>query len=299
MSCSFNLSDISPSPEARWGHIGVSNGEELFVCGGGNITYEHIWVYNSKSNRWNKRTTTGDRPFANIQSRANIINNSMYTFGGIGGGKGSTNDVHQLNLVNLAWKKVDTTGVKPLKRCEHVQWCTENSIIVHGGEDGGRRLNDTFHLNINTLKWTQLATTGTPPTPRYGSAHCQSADRGYLFGRWDGKNRLNDLFMFEFSSNEWTKFKPTGPIPCARSYATLNMVRGELFLCGGFVHDYGALSDVWFFDVHKKVWREIENNYFNARRLHTSCVIGNQLYVFGGGNVKRKTIDSFGHFSFV
>ena len=262
------------------------------------MTYEHIWTYNPKSNRWNKRTTTGDRPFATFQSRANIINNSMYTFGGTTDDGKYSNDVHQLNLANLAWKKVDTTGVKPLKRYAHVQWCTKNIIIVHGGYGVGRLFNDTFHLNINTLKWTQPATTGTPPARCGWSAYCQSADRGYLFGGNDGRNKLNDLYMLDFTSHEWTKFKPTGPIPCARSYATLNMVRGELFLCGGSGND-DVLSDVWIFDIHKKVWRKIENHTFNARWQHTSCVIGNRLYVFGGANVKNKTIGSFGHFSFV
>ena len=261
------------------------------------MTYEHIWVFNPKSNRWDKRTTTGDRPFATSYSRANIINNSMYTFGGESGDGKYSNDVHQLDLVNLAWKKVNTTGVKPLKRYAHVQWCTTNSIIVHGGDGVGRLFNDTFHLNINTLKWTQLATTGTPPSCRYASAHCQGADRGYLFGGFD-KNYFNDLYMFEFTSNEWTKFKPTGPIPCAQYGATLNMVRGELFLCGGRGND-GVLSDVWIFDIHEKVWREIQNHNFNARYLHTSCVIGNSLLVFGGLNEKDEIIDSFGHFSFV
>ena len=298
MSCSFKLSDISPSPEARRSHIGVSNGEELFVCGGRDMTYEHIWVYNPKSNCWNKRTTTGDRPSATFYSRANIVNNSMYTFGGSSGIIKWSNDVHQLNLVNLTWKKVNTAGEKPEERARHVQWCTTNGIIVFGGGCGGLLFNDIFHLNIDTLKWTQPTTTGTPPTRRDSCAYCQREDRGYLFGGCGGKNRFNDLFMFEFASNEWTKFKTTGPIPCERDCATLNMVRGELFLCGGVDINSRVLSDCWSFDIHKKVWREIENNNFDGRYLHTSCVIGNSLFVFGGINVKNERI-SFGHFSFV
>lgn len=301
--CSYaEIPNLDRSPEPRSSHVAISKNNDLYVYGGNGKQYrQHIWVYHSVNNSWKQCITTGDIPDHVRDSRATVINDSIYLFGGYNVDQRQySNDIHSLNLDTLQWKVIETTGEKPFKRNRHVQWCTTTGIIVFGGGGVGRMFNDTFHFNINTIKWTQPAITGTPPTHRYSSSYSQRGyEEGYLFGGL-GNNLLNDLHVFNLTTNTWREIIPSGPLPPVRMGATMNVVRQhQLFVCGGWGgRDGGALSDCWVFDVGKKEWKELKGTNFVARCDHTSSKIGEELLIFGGEGANYEKLGSLGRFSF-
>ena len=305
VGCSYKeIPNLNRSPEERCAHVAIAQGKKLFVYGGlgeNNEEYRHhIWVYESEHNSWIQYNTTGDIPEFVCGSRATLIKNQIFLFGGYNKGKYS-NDVYVLNLDTHQWKFIETTGEKPSQRRSHVQWRTSNDIVVFGGAaGGGRYFNDTFRLDIDTMMWTQPSTTGTPPTRRSASGYSQRGyEEGYLFGGWYSGNMFNDLHMFDLTTNTWREIIPRGPLPTVRFGATMNVVhQDQLFVCGGVGSGGVVLSDCWMFDVERNEWKELKVNNFVARSHHTSCNIGEEVYIFGGWDANRKTLGTLGRFSF-
>ena len=305
VDCTYEeIPNLNRSPEARHSHVAIAQDKKLFVYGGEGKNDEqyrqHIWVYDTEHNSWDRHNTTGDIPDHVWGSRATLVKNTIFLFGGSYNYQYS-NDIYSLNLDTLQCKLIEATGEKPSQRCSHVQWRISNDIVVFGGyayvDKTNRYFNDTFRFNIDTMMWTKPSITGTPPTRRTGSCYSQRGyEEGYLFGGYDGNNRFNDLHIFNLTTNTWRKIIPRGPLPLLRYGATMNVVRqDQLLVCGGWGSGV-ALSDCWMFDVERNEWKELKVNNFVARRFHTSCNIGEEVYIFGGMDANRGTL---GRFSFL
>ena len=312
MSCSFVLSSTaSPSPEPRWGHVAVVHEQRIYLYGGegsDDKQYDthHIWIFSS--NKWTKQTTSGETPTHTIQSTASIITNNnnipqLVLFGGYDDNNNS-NDIHLLNLSTFSWKNKRTKGTKPEERRGHVQWSTATDIVVFGGGDRrGVYFYDIHRLDIASMTWTQPPTFGEPPSRRYGCSYAKVGDEGFVFGGYGGNylnggyNFFNDLHAFNLVTNTWRLLNTHGQLPPARELATMNTVRGELFICGGNDSSvYGVFSDCWVFNIGEGLWRELGK--FDGRYGHTACELQDEVMVFGGRNVERETISSLGQFSF-
>ena len=304
VACSFEIiPQPNRSPGPRYGHVAVSNEKNMFVYGGkgsGKYFNEYLWVFDTQQNSWAQHNTNGDRPTCVYNSRATLTNHYIILFGGWAGDSKYSNDVHRLNIDTLEWERIVTTGAKPKERYAHVQWHSEEELIVFGGYNGSL-LNETLRLNMKTMHWTIPALTGNPPSPRYNCAYSQRGDEGFLFGGvGDGSTHYNDIYAFNFTTNVWRNIQTTGTLPCVRSAASMNVVReDDIVICGGAERGFKTLADCWVLNVENKEWKEIKEHKFDGQYFHTSCSINEHLYIYGGLDESRKTIGYVGNFSFV
>jgi hypothetical protein len=104
-------------------------------------------------------------PGARYLHTAQIVNEYMYVFGGChmvtdtNGAitRESLNELYQLDLVSMHWRKIDVVGQLPCPRINHQMqtYYHKNFVcmVVHGGQDQKQvLLDDTFRILIPRLK---------------------------------------------------------------------------------------------------------------------------------------------------
>jgi len=76
-----------------------------------------------------------------------VYNNCIYVFGG-GDGVQALNDTYQLNLADMHWTEMKTTGAIPISRGYHSSNLIKNHFIVYGGSDGHECFSDVHVLDL-------------------------------------------------------------------------------------------------------------------------------------------------------
>lgn len=153
-----------------------------------------------------------------------------------------------------------TSDRKPPPRYEHAVTLVNNQVYIIGGNCGGRYINDTWALNLEDLTWTCVSGGGR-------SAALSAASEVQL-------------------------------VPTAGHAAvTWN---GQVLVFGGHtraadVTDYMAVRSL---DPKTGLWTEVEtypgdeDSVLPAPRGgHTATLIGSRLFIFGGEDVKRRSLN--------
>jgi len=146
---------------------------------------------------------------------------------------------------------------------------------------------------------------GEIPSKRSGHSFCAANDQIYLFGGNDlrrppGPN--GELYKLDISSSDfyWKKIESSGRQPEPRSHHTTIVYGNRIILFGGFKSSSIRFNDVWILDtttdewsqphigvtetkpdgevVFKRNWPEVPS----PRGAHSACLVGNQMYIFGG-----------------
>ena len=78
-----------------------------------------------------------------------LYNNKLVVFGGFDG-KQRYNDLRELDLEILMWKKLPSEGNVPLTRFGHSASVFEQSMFIFGGWDGHETLDDIFQYSFTT-----------------------------------------------------------------------------------------------------------------------------------------------------
>ena len=89
---------------------------------------------------------------------------------------------------------------------------------------------------------------------------------------------MNDGFG-DFSCNHIERFT-YGDKPGVNKFATCSLQERYVIVSGG-EDDYVKVSSVERYDLKKDIWEEIAS-LNEARGSHSSCSIGDTVYVFGG-----------------
>lgn len=167
--------------------------------------------------------------------------------------------------------------------------------------------NALYKLDVTKWVWTKLNPVpdenGYFPVPRFGHSFNAINDKIFLFGGVTYSNRgkdcpqyLNDMFTLDLNGLSWSIPSPIiGQCPCPREshsavvfkYHTQGEERDVLIIYGGM--NGRRLGDLLFFDVAKLEWScsSIEGRIPRPRSLHSACVIGSKMYVFGGWTVNN------------
>lgn len=74
----------------------------------------------------------------------------MYVFGG-GDGVQALNDTYMLNLTDMHWTELKTTGTIPISRGYHTSNLIKSQFIVYGGSDGHECFSDVHVLDLGMI----------------------------------------------------------------------------------------------------------------------------------------------------
>ncbi|KAL8270768.1 hypothetical protein Esti_005323 [Eimeria stiedai] len=119
------------------------------------------------------------------------------------------------------------------------------------------------------------------PTGRHGVAAASISNVPYVFGGCNLEDVcFDELYAFHTTTSSWEYLFTRGDAPSARGGASLDQVRGSLFLFGGEAND-GTYNDIYKFE---------------SRSGHASASDGEKIYIFGGFNEVSHSFISAIHF---
>merc|ERR1719487_1104381 len=119
------------------------------------------------------------------------------------------NDLWFFNIVNMEWREVHASGIRPKPRYRHTAEVVGGKMYILGGSDNGEDVADTagtslgVHvLDLQTLEWSHPNITGGSPFPRSGHASAVIGAHSIVIfgGKLTEEVFLNDLIIFDTES---------------------------------------------------------------------------------------------------
>ncbi|KAE9359427.1 hypothetical protein PF008_g2258 [Phytophthora fragariae] len=195
--------------------------------------------------------------------------------------------------------------IAPLSGIHHNNGYTGNTSVSwgFGGIVGKLRLNDLHILDLasnHTPKWIQPPISGTPPSPGNLLQIFIIEDTLYAIGGTIDGKFLTELHALNLNSGDWKweKIKVAGTPPSIRYWYSLTVLRGMAILYGGYGHPQ-RLSDTFAlrFDMETPTWVQLKprGDIPGPSSTHSSCVINDHMYIFGGydGKYRRGQLFAF------
>lgn len=184
------------------------------------------------------------------------------------------------------------------RRVNHAAVAFGDKIFSFGGYCSGddfdvKRPIDVHVLDTRTNRWrpVEKPSDNSPhdnhtPYQRYGHTAVAYGGKAYIWGgRNDSEGASSVLHEYDPVLNRWTAVKATGQVPAARDGHSACVFGKQMLIFGGFEEDFQRFSQETFaFDFETKHWSELKTwGHAPAwRDFHTTTVIGNRMYIFGG-----------------
>ncbi|XP_065158736.1 LOW QUALITY PROTEIN: host cell factor 1-like [Atheta coriaria] len=244
----------------------------------------------------------GPQPRPRHGHRAVAIKELMVVFGG--GNEGIVDELHVYNTATNQWFVPVLKGDVP-PGCAAYGFVVDGTrLLIFGGMvEYGKYSSELYELQASRWEWRKLKPkppkVGQPPCARLGHSFTLVNDKVYLFGGLeneseDPKNNipryLNDLYALDIRSNpvQWEIPITNGSPPPAReshtgvAFVDKSTNKSYLVIYGGM--SGCRLGDLWFFETNTLTWSKPQISGITPlpRSLHTSTLIGNRMYVFGG-----------------
>jgi len=219
---------------AFWKHETTNH---LFMWGGCNTSTSGLRAYDLNNRAWTENVPNHDggngKPVPAEFSAATLAaeGNVVYLY--------TDDKLWKLDLLQLTWTQADTnSGTSPPgpQRTHHVLWTGQDqSIMLYGGQAGGKRYTDTWSYHKDAWKLLDI---GNGPSARIGYTTCvdKSGDL-VLFGG----GRTNDLYKYGeitvqtvFELIEWKLDSATLTASVAAVFSALvffGLVVLALYLC--------------------------------------------------------------------
>lgn len=130
-------------------------------------------------------------------------------------------------------------------------------------------------------------------TPRRRTTLTSYQHKLYVYGGYNDDNILGDLFIYDTISNQWEQCTSKGPNN--RSGHTCVTYKNFMILFGGEEEEDEEMdlrfshNELWSFNYITHKWKEIEVLNFDTgipkeRYFHTSTMIDDKMYIYGGYN---------------
>ncbi|KAH8272502.1 hypothetical protein KR044_012137, partial [Drosophila immigrans] len=256
--------------------------------------------------RWKRvLNPTGPQPRPRHGHRAINIKELMVVFGG--GNEGIVDELHVYNTVSNQWYVPVLKGDVP-NGCAAYGFVVEGTrMFVFGGMiEYGKYSNELYELQATKWEWRKMypesPDNGLSPCPRLGHSFTMVGEKIFLFGGLanesdDPKNNipkyLNDLYILDTRgvhshNGKWIIPKTFGDSPPPReshtgiSFTSKDSKKLRLLVYGGM--SGCRLGDLWLLDTDSMTWEKprTRGQAPLPRSLHSSTMIANKMYVFGG-----------------
>ncbi|CAL8471826.1 g11368 [Coccomyxa elongata] len=251
------------------------------------------------------------RPPPRYEHAAAALGPNLYIVGGNCGGR-YLGDVWILALDTLTWTPVSGPAKsapptpsqngdaaldalapvsQPLPPCAgHAMIAWGSKLLVLGGHmkaKDTRKEVQVSAFDTQTTDWTMLEPSGTPPTCRGGHSATLVGGNVYIFGGEDSSRRpMGELLVLDLVSMAWVRPDTSGLPPAARSAHTALAYKNRflvIFGGGSVAHCY---NDVTLLDTKTNEWScpQTEGTPPTPRAGHAAAMLGDGLYIVGGGN---------------
>eukprot|EP01080_Neovahlkampfia_damariscottae_P011905 gene11905-5311_t len=152
-------------PEANGGFATCHQDQKLYIFGGelnSTTNCNSLYQYNLQTKKWKRLKTKGDIPSPRANTSIVLYKEKIICFGGEQQPDWKfLNDIFELNLFTLQWKRIETKGDIPSERHSHSCLLYDNQMIIHGGINSISISKDIYSLNLDTYTWKELQ----PNTP--------------------------------------------------------------------------------------------------------------------------------------
>ncbi|KAK1427034.1 hypothetical protein QVD17_15716 [Tagetes erecta] len=200
------------------------------------------------------------------------------------------------------WKKISTTGDKPIPRFNHASAVIGKKMIVVGGESRNGLLEDVQVLNLENYSWTAASSRLylSPSSLQLKVPAC----RGHCLVPWGKKVLLIggktvptsdrvSVWAFDVGTECWSLIEANGAIPVARSGHIVVRTGSSLILFGGEDNKRKKLNDLHMFDLKSLTWLPLHCKGAgpSARCNHVAAIYDDKLFLVFGGTSKSKSLN--------
>lgn len=219
-----------------------------------------------------------------------IYKGNLFIFCGRDITEGKLNDIHKIDLTSnfFSWERVTLTKGQLQPIAHHSGNLVDHTYYMIGGQDECiRQTNKVYVINLETLQIEQVIEDNSfPETELHTSNYIQSKNTIVIFGGFSKGEFLNTMYFFNLPNKTFEKVKYNSKaVPSKRANHSAVTVNDSLYVFGGSMKDGILLNDFWKFDIKSCQWSLLpysEDNYPNPRSGHNLCVIGEEIFLFGG-----------------
>lgn len=287
----------------RYGHTTVNYKNLIYIFGGAipknnMIPIENIIIFNTddhtiKEGKFKRAKFTV--PFRRNHI-AELVSNTMIVHGGIcedTNGPITLCDFMSLDLSAMMWTKLDIV-YKGLSEVRYLKQGTKRHFVVKPPQ-----LKLSYHSSCLVLSQDNQAKTklniydfskGNEEEENKKTISEMIKYEGiYIFGGIDENGDFNNsMYILHLGRNPLVCYKPVtnGKLPSKRYGCSMNYYQNMnyIIIYGGRSRD--SFNDMFIFDILSFDWLEVK--LFGCqnppRAEHSSCIIDNNLYIFGGCN---------------
>ncbi|KAK6461989.1 hypothetical protein DFJ63DRAFT_288980 [Scheffersomyces coipomensis] len=261
-----------------------------------------------------KRFKLFDSPFPRYRHAASSISsdkNEIFLMGGLKEGSvfGDTWKVipqeNHGEIVSYTSVSIDIINHNnPPARVGHSSVLCGNAFIIFGGDTvdtdfNGFPDNNFYLFNINNNKYTIPSHILNKPNGRYGHtvgviSLNNNSSRLYLFGGQLENDVFNDLYYFELNTFKspkarWELVEPLNNFkPPPLTNHSMAVYKTNVYVFGGVYNNERVSNDLWSYDALANKWTQIPTtgNIPLPVNEHSSCIVEDKLYVYGGNDFK-------------
>ncbi|GLH02669.1 hypothetical protein R5R35_001086 [Gryllus longicercus] len=283
-------------------HAAVALGDKIYFIGGyceTEVDFKKpivVNLLNTRTYRWSILPTTNERelisetPYLLRGHSAAVYGDKIYVWGG----RNYAAECDVLlcfDSVTLKWSRPKVTGSIPDARYGHTACVIDNCMYIFGGEHSSRPVqsNDVHCLDLLSMNWKRVYTNGDPPPCLSFSAVQAVGKRMYIFGGVcvgsTPTNYYPDIVYLDTSTRRWHKPIASGSKPPVRGKPSAFVHNGYFYVFGGYNARSGEhFNDIHRFHLEKNEWKIVKplGELPKARHRHSSLLVGEKVFVFGG-----------------
>ncbi|KAL8205926.1 hypothetical protein R6Q57_009477 [Mikania cordata] len=203
-----------------------------------------VKAFDLQTYTWSTMKTYGKPPVSRGGQSVTLVGTNLVIFGGQDGNRTLLNDLHILDLETMTWDEIDTIGVSPSPRSDHVAAVhAERYLLIFGGGTHATCFNDLHVLDLKTMEWSRPSQQGDLPSPRAGHAGVTVGESWFIVGGGDNKSGVSQTVVLNMSTLSWsvvTTVKGRAPLASEGLSLVLSSYNGEDILVsfGGYNGKY-------------------------------------------------------------